>query len=581
MSPAHLEDHPLARHLRSLPALAGRVLPRPTRNPAWELPELLVEQGWFSRQEVRELLEDLYGVPALDLEALDPDPEALVLMPEPLCKQWRALPVARSETHLLVVMADPWDLDVRGWLEFRSARTVVPAVALEADLLAAHKACFETSELLGHAIHDLVRAQEQEAGQRRPSAGAADREWKDAPVIKLVNFILQRGLSLGASDIHLEPYEDHCSLRYRIDGALHPSEAPSKDLYPEVLSRIKVMANLDVASSRLPQDGRLSFAHGGRLVEFRVSTLPLVHGEGACLRILDKSGMRQDLAGLGFPETLLPLYQGATHSPHGLIIVSGPTGSGKSTTLYATLAEIATPDKKVITVEDPVEYRTDVACQSPVRGELGYDFATGLRAILRHDPDILMIGEMRDHESAEIAIRAAMTGHLVLSTLHTNDSVSVVSRLVDMGIPHFLVSATLRMVVAQRLVRMLCPRCRQKRRVPREFLESLAVAPLPPTAEEVEVWGPGGCDACNHLGYAGRSALFEVLDAGHLFRHLRDRDVSLQELTDHALAQGLVTLRDWGLRRVLRGETSLEEVLKVTADAGLPAARPNREAERP
>lgn len=563
------ESHPLVRHLRLARLMGTHEVP-PVPDIAVDLPEMLVSQGVAPHDEVLRALEAFHGVPALPLHDIEPDPEAMALLTPEACRQLHALPLLMAGPHLMVALADPWDLDVHAMLEFKSGRQVCPVVALKSDILEAVGAFYESTEQLGRAIQNLVRVQEREAS--RHSAEAADDsdvEWKNAPVVKLVDYILRQGLTLSASDIHLEPASDHCKLRYRIDGVLHPHKGPPPSAYPEVVSRIKVMASLDAAETRIPQDGRLTFVEGARRVEFRVATLPLVHGEGVCLRILDRSGVKLDLEKLGFPDSLLPLYRNAINSPHGLVIVSGPTGSGKSTTLYAALATIATEDRKVITVEDPVEYRTDTACQSPVRTEVGYTFASGLRAILRHDPDVVMIGEMRDQESAEIAIRAALTGHLVLSTLHTNDSVSVVTRLVDMGVPHYLVSATLRLVMSQRLVRLLCPSCKAAHLVSREVLADMGATARQLETREPVVYEPRGCDHCNHIGYLGRTALFEVLDASTLFATLKDRNPSLAELQEAARAIGLGTLRTWGIERALRGDTSLEEVLKGTADSGL------------
>lgn len=562
------ESHPLVRHLR-LARLVGthEVPPLPDVNV--DLPELLVSQGITPHDDVLRALETFYGVPALPLLEVQPDAEALALLTAEACRQLHALPLLMTEPRLMVAMADPWDLDIVARLEFKSGRRVCPVVALKSDILEAIAAFYESSEQLGRAIQNLVRVQERAATRRDAEAsGDAEMEWKNAPVVKLVDYILRQGLTLSASDIHLEPCSDHCKLRYRIDGVLHPYKGPPPSAYPEVVSRIKVMANLDAAETRTPQDGRLTFVDGARHVEFRVSTLPLVHGEGVCLRILDRSGVHLDLKQLGFPDALLPVYQKAINSPHGLIIVSGPTGSGKSTTLYAALSTIATDDRKVITVEDPVEYRTDTACQSPVRSEVGYTFATGLRAILRHDPDVIMIGEMRDQESAEIAIRAALTGHLVLSTIHTNDSVSAVTRLVDMGVPYYLVSATMRLVMSQRLVRLLCPGCKAPRAVSREVLVDVGASARQLELANPMVYEPRGCDLCNQIGYLGRRALFEVLDASTLFAHLKERNPSLAELHEAARAIGLITLRSWGIERALHGDTSLEEVMKVTADSG-------------
>jgi type IV pilus assembly protein PilB len=559
-----LENHPLLAALRDqvagdLPDLGDSTAPYA------ELPARLVAAHQVTGPRMLEILSRASGLPPIDLHGFSGDSEALGLLPRESCDYWRILPLAVSGDRLALAMADPWDLDAVTFVEMKCGRLVEPLVCLEDARQEAAARLYASSDVLGRAIQEIVG---EAAPRQKERAPAAPIEREDAPVIKLVNYIIEQGVNLGASDIHLEPTEDGGRVRYRIDGTLHEIVKPPAGMYTSAVSRIKVMAGLDVSESRFPQDGRMSVAVGRREVDLRVSTIPFADGEGAVLRILDKTGVTLDLEALGYPMDLYPLYERGYKAPHGMILVAGPTGSGKSTTLYATVKTICTPEIKVISVEDPVEYRLKGMMQSPIHEEYGYTFEMGLRAILRHDPDVVMIGEIRDQVSAEIAVRAALTGHLVFSTIHTNDSVQALTRLQDMGIPDYLVRAVLRTVISQRLVRRLCPVCRRPVSESKATFERLGLDPegLKGLSDTVTVYEPVGCPECKNIGYRGRTAIFEVLDAVTLFRHSTGQERSVQELTDLALRLGLRTLRANGLRRVLDGTTSLQEVLKVTSD---------------
>lgn len=534
-----------------------------------EAPAQVVAQGALTEAEALALLHEVTGAPVLDVRDYPGDHEALALLNQDACNFWHCLPLKATADRLVLAMSDPWDLDALNFVEMKTGRTVDPVGVLEPARKAAADRLYASSDALGRAIQDILG----DGGSAAPAASAASVkatpiEHEDAPVIKLVNYILEQGLSLGASDIHMEPHATGGTVRYRIDGTLHQMIDSPRDTFSAAVARVKVMSNLDVSETRFPQDGRITLTVKQRNVDFRVSTIPFADGEGVVLRILDKSGVTLDLDALGFPPDLHPVYERGYKAPHGMILVAGPTGSGKSTTLYATVKQVATPGVKVISVEDPVEFRLPGMMQSPIREDIGYTFEMGLRAILRHDPDIVMIGEMRDKTSAEIAVRAALTGHLVFSTIHTNDSVQAITRLVDMGIPDYLVRAVLRTVMSQRLVRKLCPDCRKSTTIPKAELEKLeldapALATLP---ENVTVYEAVGCPNCKGLGYRGRIAIFEILDALTLFRNSGGTEKSIQDLTDLAMRLGLRTLRAAGLRRVLDGTTSVEEILKVTAD---------------
>lgn len=559
-----LDTHPLLTTLRAH-SKASRLTFDAGPHPIAALPQQAVDAEMFTAAEMRAILEQLYGVSLASLETLVPVPRALALRTPDACRERVLLPYAIDDWVLRVVMADPWDFDTIAALEMETGLRVAPEVALKSEIESAIRRVYESTEQLSQAIGALI----SDAGATADAQiDVADLEDPNAPVVRLVRYLLQQGMALGASDIHLEPYPNHSSLRYRIDGVLQAYDGPPRTLHDAVIARIKVLSNLDVTETRIPQDGRLTFRQGDRAAEFRVSTMPFAAGEGVVLRILDKSNLVLDIRKLGFPTEELDLFEKAVASPNGIILVSGPTGSGKSTTLYAALKDIATSDRKVITVEDPVEYKMVGVCQSTVRPDIGYTFATGLRSILRHDPDVVMIGEMRDQESAEIAVRAALTGHLVLSTIHTNDALSVVTRLLDMGVASYLVTATLRLALAQRLVRRLCTACRVAVTVSRTDIEAVMFnarlrATLP---EQVTVYRASGCAACRDLGFRGRTAVYEVLDTRALFSEMRDRSLSPSEMREAALRVGLRTLRTSGVAKVLEGETSLEEIVKITED---------------
>ena len=384
-----------------------------------------------------------------------------------------------------------------------------------------------------------------------------------SPVVKEVWRILRQGIRLGASDIHLEPEKDFVTLRYRIDGVLHTFAAPEKERYSAVVSRIKVISDLDIAEKRLPQDGRISTELESREYDLRVSILPNVHGEGVCIRILDSSTAGRPLEKMGFDPELLQRYEQVIRKPHGIVLVTGPTGSGKSTTLYSTLSRINTPERKLITVEDPVEYKLAGMQQVPIKPDIGYTFGVGLKAILRHDPDIIMLGEIRDLDSAQIAFRAALTGHLLFSTLHTNSAAQAVLRLVDMGLPKYQVVAGLNGVLAQRLVRVLCPHCKQESKLTPEQIKEFD---LPTDSGGEKIYEPGGCGKCDNLGFKGRTGVHEFIRITPEMKRLKEDEISTASLEDLARQDGFQSLRESALKKLFQGETSLSEVIAVTDD---------------
>src|SRR2546428_11141 len=386
----------------------------------------------------------------------------------------------------------------------------------------------------------------------------------EVPIVRLVNSILLDAMKRGASDIHVDPGDGTLGIRYRIDGILHEVMAPPKRVEPALVSRLKIMANLDIAERRLPQDGRIKLRQQSREIDFRVSVLPSVFGESVVLRLLDKQSLKTDLTQLGFEPAALGDFQKAVGAPHGLIVITGPTGSGKTTTLYSALHTVNSKDRNIVTVEDPVEYELVGATQVQVSDEIGRTFAAALRSFLRHDPDVILVGEMRDQETAQIAVRAALAGHLVLSTLHTNSAAESISRLTDMGVPPFLLSSSLRLVVAQRLARKVCQKCREPYEADEELLIPYGHAPL--GIGRCTLYKGRGCDACHFTGMKGRIALYEVLAATPEIRGLILASTFVNEIRDVAAKQGMKTLREAGLLKVLEGVTTPEEVLRVTTE---------------
>jgi type IV pilus assembly protein PilB len=467
-------------------------------------------------------------------------------------------------------MADPFDLTGIETVQGLTGLEVVPLVAQErelADLLERH------GQAQGQGLEDLLRnvtREEAEAGlevdKDTPENLSLDdirESAEDAPVIRIVNTIMIEALRKRASDIHVEPLEKSLRLRYRMDGVLYENPSPPKRLHPAIVSRIKILSNLDIAERRVPQDGRFKIKALGREADVRVSILPTVHGEKIVMRILDKSSLAPSLNSLGLDVKPLEDFTYAIQQPHGMILVTGPTGSGKTTTLYSCLQDLNQIDVNIITVEDPVEYQLVGISQVQTHAEIGLTFASGLRSILRQDPDIVMVGEIRDAETAMIAVQAALTGHLVLSTLHTNDAAGAVARMVNMGIEPFLLASSLLMTQAQRLFRKLCPACRRPMTMPLELLRLNRLNPA--DFEGATFYEPVGCVKCNQLGYKGRGALMEILRMSDALRSQMLKDANAARIREIGVAHGMATLRDVGLQKVRDGITTLEEVLRVTS----------------
>ncbi|MHB1171418.1 MAG: GspE/PulE family protein [Lacisediminihabitans sp.] len=520
----------------------------------------LLKQGAVTEAQVASARAAQAGLPFVELVDYPVDRAAIAMVPAALCRRYEVLPISLAGDRLTVAMVDPGDVfaldDVRA-----AARMLVKAVVAErSDLHAAidrfHRADGE--------LNDLTTVLEEENGPAESFASTTEVLDDDAPIVRFVNLLISQGIQDSASDIHIEPAEHDVGVRYRIDGVLHEMQRAPKSIQNGVISRLKIMADIDIAERRRPQDGRMSIRHGGREIDLRVATLPTVYGEKVVMRILDNSSTGMSLEQLNLLERNAEAYRASYTKPYGMILVTGPTGSGKSTTLYTTLNAVARPEINVITVEDPVEYRMRGINQVQVNPKAGLTFASALRSILRSDPDVVLIGEIRDHETAQIAIEASLTGHLVLSTLHTNNAPSAVTRLTEMDIEPFLVGSALDCVVAQRLARRLCDRCKQAYQHSAEELVNLRLGYNPQQGAPA-LYRPVGCQNCSNTGYRGRIALHEVMTVTEDIERLAVARASSAEIARTAIAQGMITLREDGWAKAQLGLTSVEEILRVVA----------------
>ncbi len=512
---------------------------------------ILVDLGFVSSKDVLSTLAEQLGLDLVSVQSEPPGAPELEGLNARFLRQARAIPYAVEDSVLLLAMADPLDFEtITAVHRFTGLRTR-PVLAAEAEILEAVERHYADS-------HPRAGAG---AFEGEDAEALADLEQlrdmaSEAPVIRLVNTMIAQAVEKRASDIHIEPFEKEFRVRYRVDGVLYNQDSPPKDLKAAIISRLKLMARLNIAERRLPQDGRIKIKVMGREVDLRVSTLPTLYGESVVMRLLDRSaGDFYDLQRLGFDERMLERMHHFTSLPHGIFLVTGPTGSGKSTTLYSALKRINQPDKKIITIEDPVEYQMDGINQIFVNPQIGLDFATGLRHIVRQDPDVIMVGEIRDRETADIAIRAALTGHFVYSTLHTNDAPSAITRLHDMGVENYLMSSTIVAVLAQRLVRVLCKHCKREAGVVRTD-----------DGREIPHFRGAGCQHCFGLGYSGRMGIFELMELNDRLRELIMQNANAVQLATAAREMGMRTLREDGWFKVETGMTSMEEVIRVTQD---------------
>jgi len=527
--------------------------------------KLLLDKKLTSPENISLALAEYLHMPPISLKHFAPNPQLLELIPRETLSKRSMMPIARVGRTLTVALGDPFDLMAIDELTTITGLNVTPVVASEADIaLVMSRLSAESSQ--GLDMEELMRNESDvevvdEANGDDQSLDEMLEKAEGAPVIRMVNMILVEALRTGASDIHIEPMEKQIRLRYRFDGALIERPAPPKGLQAAIISRIKIMSDLDIAERRIPQDGRFNIKALGKEVDLRVSILPTVHGEKIVMRTLDKSSLAPSLAALGLDPVSQQSMQYAIEQPHGIILVTGPTGSGKTTTLYSCLQDLNRSDSNIITCEDPVEYQLAGINQVQIHEEVGLSFSAALRSILRQDPDIVLVGEIRDKVTAEIAVKAALTGHLVLSTLHTNDAAGAITRLIDMGIEPFMLGSALVCAQAQRLYRKLCQACRKKTELTREILITNHIAP--DAFEGATVYSPGSCPRCTN-GYKGRGAIMEVLLVNEQIRQGILSGMNTGEIRDLAVENGMVTLKQAGLTRVREGLTSLEAALAVT-----------------
>lgn len=517
------------------------------------LGKTLVQLGYCSEDDIARVIAKQAGVPFVSLENYKIDPAALATVPMEAVKRYKALPIGFYEGKLIVAMQKPTDIIAIDDLRVLSSYDIKPVFAPDSELeVAIEKNCRNQMEF------DKI---DEEAPQiEEIISGPAD---SDQPAVQLANMILSQAVSAKASDVHVERYERNMRVRFRIDGVLHDVMEPPVRMHASLISRIKVMANMDIADRRIPQDGRMSLKIEGKSIDIRVASLPTSFGERLTLRLLDSTARMISLEEMGIMPEMLQYYKEIIKMPYGFILVTGPTGSGKSTTLYASLSAVDRVTKNVITVEDPVEYRINGVNQIQINPQAGLTFASGLRSILRSDPDIIMVGEIRDKETAKIAIESAMTGHMVFSTLHTNDAPGAISRLTEMGIEPFLIASSLACVVAQRLARVLCPHCKEKIEVTRQDLDHISDFPFDTAENTITLYRPKGCMRCNNTGFRGRIGIYELLLVTERIQKLALEKASGKEIARVAIEEGMITLRQDGLLKVKQGITSLEEVLRV------------------
>ncbi len=525
---------------------------------------VVVRLGMVEENEVTKILARLYRMPAVDLSRFEVEPTVLKLIPADIAAKQVVLPLKREGRTLTVAMADPTNIGLIDDLKFITRYDLFPVLAGEQILRKLIERHYESSDQQLQEILQDLESEHVEVLEEAEEEVATQAQIDDAPVVKLINGLLIDAVRRGASDIHIEPFEHEIRVRYRIDGALLEVMKPPVRMKAALTSRVKILSQLNIAERRVPQDGRLKLKFGKRVIDFRVSTLPVLFGEKIVMRILDKGNLTLDLSTFGFAPKAERDLMLAIANPYGMVLVTGPTGSGKTTTLYSALSKINSPEVNIMTAEDPVEYNLMGINQVLVRSEIGLTFAAALRAFLRQDPNVIMIGEIRDLETGSIAIKAALTGHLVLSTLHTNDAASTITRMIDMGIEPFNVASAVNLVAAQRLVRRICKDCRDHAKYTDEELAPLQLDH--DQAAAIKFMKGVGCETCSGTGYRGRAGLYEVMALTPELRRMILRGDSAADLKDRAVAEGMLTLRMDGLEKIRQGVTTLEEVVKETAE---------------
>jgi len=533
----------------------------------------LMKLGFISDDEITGVLSRQYGVPSINLKYYEVDASVIKLIPQDTAIRYQIVPLSRVGSTLTIAMTDPTNVFAMDDIKFMTGFNVEPVVASETAIAEAISKFYgeaQSEEELSKVMKDLTGEDaadlELAAEEQETNLADLERAAEEAPIIKLVNLILTDAVKRGASDIHIEPYEKEVRVRFRIDGILQAVMSPPMKLRDAIISRVKIMAKLDISEKRLPQDGRImiKYRKDGKIkdLDFRVSTIPALYGEKIVMRLLDKENLRLDMTKLGFEPESLAKFEKAILRPYGMVLVTGPTGSGKTNTLYSSIARLNTPETNIMTAEDPVEFQLAGINQVQMKDQIGLNFAAALRAFLRQDPNIILVGEIRDFETAEIAVKAALTGHLVLSTLHTNDAPSTISRLMNMGIEPFLVATSVNLICAQRLVRKICSNCREVLKVPEQAMLDAGY-----TQEELkttEIFHGKGCGTCNKTGYKGRVGLYEVMEINDELRELILVGASALELKKKAMDNGMLTLRRSGLTKVALGMTTIEEVVRET-----------------
>ncbi len=521
-----------------------------------KLGDILLKMGLITEEDLYSALSEIYNVPYVNLEDISIDPEVVKLVPEHISRRYKLIPIKLNGDKIVVAMSNPVNIYALDDVRIITGREVEPVIASEGQINQALDKIYTIQKGLEETLLNIAPEEEE-------TETTVEVLEDEAPVVRLVNLTITQAVQEGASDIHIEPTESDVKVRFRVDGVLYDVMSPPKKIFPTLVARIKILANMDIAERRLPQDGRFRVTSQGKIIDFRVSTLPTIHGEKIVLRLLDRSAPLIGLEKLGFTEEVLKKFDWLIQRPYGMILVTGPTGSGKTTTLYSALAKINTPEKNIITVEDPVEYQFPRINQVQVNTKVGLTFASGLRSILRQDPDIIMIGEIRDRETAEIAVQAALTGHLVLSTIHTNDSAGAIARLMDMGIEPFLISSSVIGILAQRLARRICSRCK---------------VPKQPTEEEMKVLMLGendilyegkGCEACRHTGYKGRIGIFELLIIDDEIRSMIVDKIPANMIRETVVKKGMKTLWEDAKLKVKNGITTYSEILRTVYAGGL------------
>ncbi|WP_018247723.1 type II secretion system ATPase GspE [Orenia marismortui] len=526
------------------------------------LGSILQELELVTEQDLVEALEFQLGIPQVDLEKFIIESDVISMIPPALAHRHHAIPIKKKGNILTVAMEDPLDVLAIDDIRLKTHCEVVPVIATKTEIKLALERYFSNNEILNEFLEDMVEVKDSNEESEEVQVDALREMVDDAPIVRLVNNIIADGVKLRASDIHIEAHEEDIQVRYRVDGILHTEMNIPKNVHAALVSRIKIMSDLDIAERRIPQDGRIQMIINGKEIDLRVSTLPTVKGEKVVMRILDKSNLMLNLDDLGFlPEHLETFKQMISH-PHGMILITGPTGSGKTTTLYSALSSLDNEKENIITVENPVEYRLDGINQVQTNDKAGLTFASALRSILRQDPDIVLIGEIRDRETAEIGINAALTGHLVLSTLHTNEAAGALSRMIDMGVEPFLVSSSIVGVVAQRLVRRICPDCKVKSR--EKLIDKDLEKYLGEGNYTIDFYHGRGCRRCNDTGYRGRAAVHEILEIDNELKRMIVKGASTGDIAERAIEKGMITLEASGLHKVNSGVTTLEEVMRVT-----------------